>query len=187
MILYIDTNILLSQYDSSDTFNQINKKLLMQTDIIFVTGIITLLEFKSVIGRMWREKKVHVNEKMMNILKELSEFQQIEALIKYCFKTFNVKLIPTSGIAKLDFNNEIYEIDKNYFISLRLTPKIALRTLDILQIASAINIKFFSDYNVEFFITNDEKILKYSSDIRSLTQIIPISSEKLANLLKLEI
>ena len=177
---------MLSQYDPSDSTYQINKCLLLLPDITFVTGIITLLEFQCVLGRMWREKKLELNEEMLKELNKLPEHHQIKAISRYCFKKFNVKIVSIQGIAKLNFNDEMYEIDKNFFTAYKISPKLTQRTLDSLQIATAINIKLYSNYNIEYFLTNDTNILKSSANIRTLTQIIPVSSEDMASLLKLK-
>ncbi len=133
MIVYLDTNILLSLYDPLDPTYSINKCLLHLPDIKFVTGIITLLEFQCVIGRIWREKKFELNEEMLKELKNLPEHHQIKAISRYCFKKFNVKIVSIQGIAKLNFNDDIYEIDKNFFTAYEISPKLTQKTLDSLQ------------------------------------------------------
>lgn len=124
---------------------------------------------------------------MRKELNILTENLQIKAITRYCFKNLNTKIISIGGIANFHFNDEIFEIDKNSFGAFELSSMLAQRTLDVLQISSALNIKCYSDYNVEYFLTNDSSILKSSANIRNLTKIIPISSSEMSSLLKLNI
>ncbi|MHA1293567.1 MAG: hypothetical protein ACTSQJ_12990 [Promethearchaeota archaeon] len=59
-----------------------------------------------------------------------------------------------------------------------------LRTLDMLQIATAANIKHYSDFDIDFFLTNDSHVLKSSQFIGKHLNIIPVSSNDLKSLLK---
>ncbi|MHA1293560.1 MAG: hypothetical protein ACTSQJ_12955 [Promethearchaeota archaeon] len=184
MIIYVDTNVLISQYDPSDVFREINLKILNIQDIKFLTGMITVLEFKCVFGRLWRENKIKISAEMSEILSKLSDNLQIKVLTDFCFKKLNVPIISIEGAVKLRFIEEEHKTNKNFFTAIKLANILPLRTLDMLQIATAANIKHYSDFDIDFFLTNDSHVLKSSQFIRKHLNIIPVSSNDLNSLLK---
>ncbi len=71
-------------------------------------------------------------------------------------------------------------------LAFRFAPQMVLRLLDLIQIASAMNIKLLSRQSVDYFVTNDSKILDNVSIIQQLTGFIPISSKSILSLLQIE-
>jgi hypothetical protein len=185
MILYLDTNIILSNYDTKDPFQNQNKKILEQEGLTFITSFITVIEFESIIGRLWKNNQIQFN---LDIEKRIQSFPipiQIIILTETCFDRLPIMILPVSALELFQFKGENHTIENTISLAYRLGPQIQLRTLDTLQIASAVKIKHYTPYNMEYFLTNDKNILNNKSDIRIRTNIIPISSDDLITILKI--
>ena len=64
-----------------------------------------------------------------------------------------------------------------------LNREMKLRTLDAIQIASAVEIKIYNKIDLEYFVTNDAIILGHKQELYQKSRILPISTDALANLL----
>ena len=58
-----------------------------------------------------------------------------------------------------------------------------IRTLDAIQIASAVEIKIYNNINLDYFVTNDGIILDHKQELYQKSRILPISTDDLAKLL----
>ncbi|MHA1585326.1 MAG: hypothetical protein ACTSWL_08730 [Promethearchaeota archaeon] len=58
-----------------------------------------------------------------------------------------------------------------------------IRTLDAIQIASAVEIKIYNKIDLEYFVTNDAIILGRKQELYQKSHILPISTDELAKLL----
>ena len=185
MIIYLDTNVILSYFDIRDHFHLQNRTLLKQVDITFVTGFITIIEYESVISRLWRVNQIQFDEEILEMINNLPEHVQVRSITETCLNLLNLTILPVSGLEKIKLTNEEYLVENSFSIAYELGTHLSLRTLDTIQIASALKIKHYTNFNVEYFLTNDKNILNNAKDIRKTTQIIPLSSKELSSILKL--
>lgn len=185
MISYIDTNIVLSYYDDEDPFHDQSKVILEQQALTFTTGFITIIEFQSIIERLYRNNQLQFN---LNIIQKIQNIPipiQTIILTEACFNRLPIIIIPVSSVEIFQFKGIKHLIENTFSLAYRVGPQIQLRTLDTLQIVSAIKIKQYTNYNVEYFLTNDKNILNNGAIIRKKTNIIPISSYELLKILKI--
>lgn len=70
-------------------------------------------------------------------------------------------------------------------MALRLASTLRLRTLDLMQIASALKIKLYCNIELEYFCTNDQTILDRANEIHQKTKILPIHAQDLQRILKI--
>ena len=185
MILYLDTNIILSYYNEKDPFHDPNKRLLGQQELTFVTGFITVIEFESVFGKLWQNNQIQLKLNIEQKVQNIPISDQVKYITETCFSRLPITVLPVSSLDAFKFNEIEYIIENTFSLAYRIGPQLQLRTLDILQIASAVKIKQFTNFNVEYFLTNDENILNNSGIIRTTTTIIPISPDDFLSLLKI--
>ncbi len=185
MFLYVDTNILIAYYNANDPAYNVARALFAVPSIDFTTGIITLLEFGSVLGRLRKSNQIIFDPAVENTLQALSPANQIRAVVKYCFNALPIRIVPVSALETLVFNRHNYKIENTVLISHKICPELLLRTLDTLQIASAVKIKHYEGIDIQYFLTNDRNILSKRNEIYSLTKILPISSVDLITSLKI--
>jgi hypothetical protein len=185
MNIYIDSNTILSQFLPKDKFRQLNQLLFRQPEINWISGFISVIEVKTVLGRNWRENKLKIEPAFEKILTKFSESIQIQRLTEYCLQTLPIQIISICMQENLVLNKIEYDTDVNFNLAYRMSAVLNLRTLDLIQIAAAMNIKLYHNISIDYFLTNDQLILDNTPKILQSTKIIPISSQDLVNLLKI--
>ncbi|MBA7506719.1 hypothetical protein ES706_05414 [subsurface metagenome] len=185
MIIYLDTNIILSHFDKTDHFHLQNKNLLDQNDMTYVTGFITIVEFASVLARLLKDNQIQFSNELYKLIHKLPEHDQIKTITETCFGRLNLSILPASGLEKIIINKKEYLVENSFTLAYELGSYLNLRTLDVIQIASAMKVKHFTNFNVDYFLTNDKNILNNAQIIRKNIKIIPISSIELISILKI--
>ncbi|MCF8316581.1 MAG: type II toxin-antitoxin system VapC family toxin [Ignavibacteriales bacterium] len=141
MNLFLDTSAVIKVYHQEKGTNEFTKYLSeLSEDLFFTTSDITKVELHSALLKKHRMKEINQ--------KDLSEVFQ---LFDKDFQKFNV----------ISVDNFI----KNIAIQLldNLGLKFGLRTLDSLQLASAIFSNNFS--KIDYFISSDKKFLNIAKEI----------------------
>ncbi len=185
MIIYVDTNVLVSSLLKKEQFHDEAKRLLDAPDLMFTTGTITLLEFATLMGQLHQSKQIEISRDIQEKLSALDPPKQVKFLIEYCFGKIPVKVLPVTSVEKLTFMGEEHSIDNNFSLAYRLAPQLPLRACDLLQIAAALKIKLYTKYAVQYFLSNDRKILGQGALIRQITGFITISTAEMVALLKI--
>jgi DNA-binding XRE family transcriptional regulator len=181
--VYVDSNIVLSKYIQNDTFRNLNEQIFDQSDLVFVTGFISLVETQSILGRLWRNQAVKFDEALIQELSQFPVNLQIERITEYCFKQLPIQIYHSQSTENVSFQEKQFEVDGNLSLAFRLGRVFSLRTLDLFQIASAFNIKLYQRVSIQYFLTNDDLILQHSNVIRRTVGFTPISSQDLLQLL----
>lgn len=184
MNLYVDTNVIIAYFNSNDPMYQQSKKILQENNLNFFTSFITVLEFESVIGKMWINHQIQFEPDIEKKITNLSEANQIKAITEICFNKISITILPLSALEKIFFNNLEYLIENTITFALKICPSIHLRSLDIVHLGSALKIKNLSTNDIEFFLTNDQIILNNAQEIRNKLKFIPISCVELLIVLK---
>jgi predicted nucleic acid-binding protein len=179
MHIFLDTNILISYLFSDESFHEESVKILNQKTWSFYTGPFSILEFKSKIGELWRDKKIQISSTNQEKIENLSDSQQVKILSEICLLQLPIEIITTSIQEKVQILTKSYLMDVNLCLALKLAHLLKLKAPDLIQIASAINIKIGDKANIEYFLTNDMKILKLAQQIYQIGKILPISSRDL--------
>jgi len=183
MIIYPDSNILLAYWNPDDKWHDQCEKILKQPDFQFVISTYSIIEFESVIGRYWHEKLIDFDQIIKDHLRNLPESQQIRILTQLLLNKLPIQFVPVASLEKLTFNTQEYLVEGTLQLNFDLNAVLLLRTLDSLHIASAFKIKQYSKYDIDFFLTNDQNILKNKANLRRTVNIIPISSEELITMM----
>ena len=177
--------MILSYYNTKDPYYTQAQLILGQQNLVFTTGFISVLEFESVIDRLWRNNQIELKLNIEQKIQHLPTPIQAIILTETCFNRLSIVIIPVSSPEIFRFKGREFSIENTFTLAYKIGPQVQLRTLDNIQIASAVKIKQYSSYDVEYFLTNDKNILNKGAMIRNITDIIPISSEALIKLLKI--
>jgi predicted nucleic acid-binding protein len=183
--VYLDTNILVSFFHVKDSFHKPAVAMMGQSSMKFVTGLITLLEFQAVIGRLWASKQLTVEKVVEDLIENLPLPYQIKAIVEFCFMKVPVRVIPEMTLESFDFNDEHYTVDNTFNLAFKMCPEFRLKTLDTMHVASAVKIKQYRGINVQFLATNDTSILDEAKAIHALSNILPISCSDLCRVHKI--
>ena len=185
MKLYLDTSAVLSYYDKASVFHENSVKLFNCGELELFSGFITLLEMESVIGRNINKFKMDWNKESTILFKSLAEKEKVGVLVDYCVKRLDLHIITSKRTGKHKTNGEELEANNTFILALRLNREMNLRTLDAIQVASAVETRIYKDINLEYFVTNDKMILDNNQKLYQKSRILAISTDELVNLLNL--
>lgn len=183
MKAYLDTSAVLSYFDRSSKFFENTQKLFHYHEMELFTGMITVLEVESVIGRNLESFSLEIEPESKKIYDLLRDKEKIPVIVHYFLKRLAISIESSSSIEKCDINGENYDIYNTFNLAFKLNREMKLRTLDAIQIASAVEIKIYNKIDLEYFITNDNIILDHKQEVYQKSRILPISTDSLANLL----
>ena len=162
------------------------KNLVEFLDINYFTAPITLLEFQSKIGLLRENNNIEFYPEFEEELSQFSTQAQIKLITEYCFKQMKIKVVSNTTIENFSFNQEDLQIEDTLTLAFKFSTSLSLRSLDLIQIACALKIKLISNIEIQYFLTNDERILNRAQKIYQKTRIMPIGSENLIKILKNE-
>jgi hypothetical protein len=185
MYIYLDTNILISKIKIKDPEHPFIVSILQQEDLQFVTGFITLLEFESIIKALWNSNELNLDDSTRSIITPLSPYQQIKTITELLLKQISLQVIPVTTIDQILINQWDLSVENTLAIAYNLAPNFPLKTLDLIQLASAFKIKLYQSKPITYFLTDDQQILHYTDEIRRVIGIISISSRDLVRTLRL--
>jgi len=180
--LYLDTNIIISFIKKGDIFNQVAEQIINYTDFRKISSVITILELASVISRQFNDFKMDV-EKVKD-WQNLNLYEKKAVILYYLLNKVPVQYYACKGYNNLtifpgDFE---LEISIDFYKAIYIAPLSNLRTLDNLQIASAVNIRDILGIKIDYFITTDSLILENAKSIREYTHLTIIHPQKLVEL-----
>lgn len=183
MRIYSDTSTILAYFDENNVFHESARYLFSTVGLEFFTGNITLLELESVISRnldQFNFKELIENEEKFG---NLSPNKKVKLLTEYCLKKLAIKISSGLTIEKITINNQDLDIENTYNLVWKVNADLKLRTLDAIQICSAIKMRIYDKYEIQYFLTNDSTILKSKKEIFQKSKILPISCTDLKNIL----
>ncbi|MHA1675383.1 MAG: hypothetical protein ACTSYI_17365 [Promethearchaeota archaeon] len=183
MRLYLDTSAILSYYDKSSKFFENTVKLFHYPEMALYSGLITVLEIESVIGRNIGSFYLEIDPKSKNIYESLSNKEKIPIITQYFIRRLGISIESAASIEKMEIDDKEHNILNTFNLALRINREMNLRTLDAIQIASAVEIKIYNNINLDYFVTNDGIILDHKQELYQKSRILPISTDDLANLL----
>lgn len=186
MLIYLDTNILLSLFDKTARFRNENQLILKQSDLTFISSFITIVEFRSIISILFHENQLKFDHEPVPNWAALNETDKIRLLVETYLDQINFIVYNNCIPEPESFKQIECKVDNNLRLAYQLAPKLHLHTLDLIHIASAMNIKLHQKLNIDYFLTNDLQILDNAKNIRQLTRLVPISSIYLCQILKIE-
>ncbi|MHA1279595.1 MAG: type II toxin-antitoxin system VapC family toxin [Candidatus Helarchaeota archaeon] len=173
--IYLDTSIIISFLKSDDTFHLTAKKIINAKTFKRIGSPITVLEITSVISRQFNNLKFDsTNIKEWN---KLNEQEKKSLIILYYLEKLPIDFYACLGNEKIQLKRRDFRIQIDFSRAYRIAPLFPLRTLDNLQIASALNIRDVRNIRIDYFITTDKVILDVSKEIQKAINLTIIDPE----------
>jgi predicted nucleic acid-binding protein len=161
MVTYIDTSVIIAAIDKGDERNRDAEKFLIHEKEKVISPLV-LAEIFSVVSR---------NTEKLNLSVSVRKEDVPAVIVRLSMKKYGLRLI-----CNYDKEFTIFgDVSAEYKLAFILAPRLKLRTLDLLHISYAWNLKM-SGHCVEKFATLDGSILEKSEEIEEITGI------KLSNL-----
>jgi len=83
MSAYIDTSVILAKYIPNDPHSASCRKFLKETEIELLVSSLSMLELSCIFSRLLEGKEVEVPPQIEALLKELSDEENVQALVEY--------------------------------------------------------------------------------------------------------
>ena len=168
---YIDTNIVLSyNFTTEEThlraFNLI-RKIKKSTDEFYISPL-TILELYCVVSR-------NINKYTLPPIALIlfrSDKDKVEYIIKYSIQRLNLKICQEIN-TNSELENLNIEIFSEYQCAIKLSPRIKLRSLDMLHIAYAFRLR--KEGKIKYIVSLDKEIRERKLLIKNITDINLIS------------
>lgn len=180
---YIDTSVVIAKYKKNDPFYAAAKTLLEGRTVRCISAPITLVELAVVITRQRHVILVEDNmEDVKRALTGLSEEDQIHVLTQFIVLDNPIEYYSHLGSERLFYEAWEIEMVSDYATAIMFTPKLRLKCLDTLQIASLKNIILAKGEKVDYFVTNDQELLDRRREISKLIGVTSVDPETLLQL-----
>lgn len=153
------------------------------TSLEFYGATISIIELESTIARNWDHLQFNLEGTIRKALNQFSRSQQIQVITQWCMKKLQICLPSSISIEKLSFNDLELNIENTYNLVWKLNLELKLRTLDAIQLSSAVQLRIYDKIEIQYFLTNDKNILDHNAEIFQKSRILPISSTELLQLL----
>ena len=179
-ILYLDTSIIIAFLKKADIYYNISEKIMNTPTLERVGSAITILEIFSVISRQFED--IEFDEVKTPNWDSLNESAKKALVSSYFLFKLPIKFYFCLGNEKYNIKNQDYVINIDFTKAFRISPFFALRSLDGLQIASALNLRDIKNIHIDYFVTTDKIILDQGKDIQKSTNLTIIHPEKLIDI-----
>jgi len=177
---YLDTNVFISRWKPDDPYYseaKIVASSLQKGEISAYTSVLTLLETASVAGRLYahRMKDKGPEQKKMFIIKT------IRRLV-----VMRIRFIHLVGDIPLRLSNVKVDMPTLLADSIFLSFLTALRTLDLMHIATARHAKQIDSEKLGAFITGDAELLARKDEISKIIGMPVLSPKEYVHALGLQ-
>ncbi len=156
-MIYLDTSVILSALDISDSGNSESLWHLERESVKVVTEL-TLVEFNSVFVRK------HIKTGKSQTLLTNDRLGSYSALI-YLLQRFKITYF---AIPQERQKSPLGDLGSIFKMAFEFASEIHMRTLDLLQLAYAFRVKEATNEKIEF-LTRDFEFGKYSQQIEEIT------------------
>lgn len=153
---YVDTSIIVARYKPNDPLHKGADNLFKLSEATLYISPLTVVELYSVLSR------VRINA----LIEGLTLHSLIHFIIKDCrLHVISIPLLAKKGIAGYDI-----AAPAEYYLAMKLSHQLKLRTLDLLHITYALLLRRKGIASI--LITGDEDILKRRKEILDATGVL---------------
>jgi len=166
MILYLDTNVILTRWAPREAHHRDAKNILQAVEegkTEAVTSTLTLLEVVSTTSRAFDRFKD--DEKPMK-REEISG-----AYLKRVLNTRNLSFIPFGGDITLNLDDRGVKVPALLAVALEVAAKTGVKTLDCIHVASVSVASRIHGQRIDYLVTLDEDMLKRRTEIEGITGV----------------
>lgn len=185
MNVYLDTNILIADFDPKDRYHGEIAPLLQRAEVHYFLSPITLVEFECKVARMWSTKAIKLQKELLTAIENLTVSNQIKTIVEFLLSSIPIQIISLTTLEVLAFNKKNYIMEDTLVNAYKIGAELQLRAMDVLQLSSALKIRIYGGIDLQYFLTNDQNILEKTNQIYQKIHILPISSQELVKILKI--
>lgn len=161
---YVDTNVVLAKYFPEDSAHRRAVRFLEQSAVRKMISPISLIELAAVLSRI--DPALRAPEELL----QETPRRRVRALLEFLIKDTHLHVTTVPAKAKLRVGGTSFTAPIEYHTCIRLAHALKLKTLDLLHVAYADNLRRCG-YEIETFVTFDQDILGKANEIQQETEI----------------
>jgi predicted nucleic acid-binding protein len=156
---YVDTNVILAKYFPEDKLHSRAAAFLELGRKRKIASPVSVVELAAVVSRLQRDIRAP-----KEVLQEPPR-RRIRATVEFMIRDCNLTITSVPARAKIKIAGTILSVPLEYDSSIRLAHALELKTLDLIHLAYADNLRKWG-HEVESFVTGDSDILNNSEKIQ---------------------
>ena len=156
---YVDTNVILANYFPEDRVHSRASAFFELSRKRKIVSPVSVVELFAVVSRLKTELRAP-----KEILEELPR-RRVRALVEFLIKDCKLFLASVPAQAKIKFAGTVLSVPVEYESCIRLAHGLKLKTLDLIHLAYADNLRKWG-HGVDVFVTFDGDILRSSTNIQ---------------------
>jgi predicted nucleic acid-binding protein len=164
MMRYVDTSVILAKYFPEDKAHQRAVRFLEQSEMQNVISPISLVELMAVLSRI--DPALRAPEELL----QETPRRRVRALVEFLIRDSNLHVASVSAKAKLGVGGTSFSAPIEYHTCIRLAHALKLKTLDLLHVSYADNLRKWG-YDIKTFVTLDLEIIGKANEILQETGI----------------
>jgi predicted nucleic acid-binding protein len=155
---YVDTNVILAKYFPEDKQHAQASNYIEMTDKRKIISPISVVELSAVLSRLENELL-----SPRELLQE-SPKRRIRALTEFIIRDCGLLLLSIPSQVKIRLAGTVLSVPIEYQGCIRLASTLKMKTLDLLHLAYADNLRKWG-HDLELFVTGDKNLLSNSEKI----------------------
>lgn len=179
--IYLDTSVLISPYHATDPYQTQSSEILTSRKITKTTSHIGLIELSATVSRLRAANQIQLPEEVETPLSQLAFDKQVYAILLFILRHGNVTVLVPDTTLTLTLENVRLNMSSTFIDAFKLAPKILLKTLDNLHVASLHSL-LNDGHTIHYMVTGDEDLLRAGKEITELTNVTVISPTDIAKL-----
>jgi predicted nucleic acid-binding protein len=156
---YVDTNVILARYFPEDELHNKAAAFFEADGNRKIASPVTVVELTAVVSRLRRETLAP-----KEILQEQPK-KRIRAIVQFLLRDCGLSIAVVPARARIKLAGAVLTIPLEYQRSIQLAHALQLRTLDLIHIAYADNLRRWG-HEVDTFVTGDSSILNAAEKIQ---------------------
>lgn len=161
---YVDSNVILAKYFPEDRVHRRAVRFLEQSVMRKIISPISLVELTAILSRI--DQGLRAPEELLNETRK----RRVRALLEFLIKDSNLHVATVPAKAKLRVGGTLLAVPIEYYRCIRLAHALNLKTLDLLHVAYADDLRKWG-YEIKSFVTFDEDIIGKAHEIKRETEI----------------
>ena len=159
MMAYVDTNVILAKYFPDDTLHGKAERFLDHDGGRKVVSPVSVVELTAVVSRL--DADIRAPKELL----QESPRKRVRAIVEFLIRDCNITVATVPARARIKFAGTILSVPLEYQRSIRLVDALKLRTLDLIHLAYADNLRKWG-HEINTFVTGDRDVLSKTEQIR---------------------
>jgi predicted nucleic acid-binding protein len=177
MAIYLDTSVIVARYLPTDPSFRVVENFYHESSETRYVSEISVLELYCVFSRL-------IQAGALTVLSDIKEFddlsveEKVRVAVEHAIRSWRLTVaMPDRTFLRFPVGKQAIEVGHELFDAIRISPRLALKTLDTLHLTYARAIRDLA-FNLETFVTLDKEIVSKREMIQNELGITAASPVK---------